>query len=223
MLGHLVLASLLAVSVQEHLEGAEIGDATQFVAFRTGGKYYGEREDGAGRTVVRGSWRIDGQRLTVKVSSCKGPACRTFGKPWSAMVAVVAERAMTVRSEGESPPLSSGSYYCRSQGCEKRIGVELVSHRRRTDVMQRLLDFLIDKNRTRDVTVVWIGAERPAPQPRSSIEWCTRDEARGKEGAQLVAADLATLPWFGKVTPTRAKGDCLFDVRVVVGDEVTPK
>lgn len=214
-----VIASMLALSVQDHLEGAEIGDATQFVAFRTGGRYYAERQDKAGKTVATGTWRIKGDTLDVKVSSCKGPACATLKKPWSAKVKLPAERAMTLQST-ENAPLATGSYYCRSQGCEKRVGVELVSHARHTDVMRQLLDFLIDSNRTRDVTVVWISDERIAPQKKSAVLWCGREERRAKESAIDVAKDLRTLSWFGQVEPSAGPKDCLYDVRVIVGDEV---
>lgn len=215
-----VIAALLASSIQDQLEGAEIGDATQFVAFRTGGKYHAEHKNKAGRTVAKGTWKIDGGRISVKVANCTGPACPTFGKAWSAEVEVPAERAMTLKSEPATAPLKTGSYYCRSQGCEKRIGVEVVSHRPRVDVMRGVVDFLIDGNRARDVTVVWRGKERPAASARSSVSYCTRDEARAKQGAELVAADLSTLGWFDKVTPQKGEADCLYDVRVVVGDEV---
>lgn len=216
----IVVASLLSVSVQDQLSGAEIGDAVQFVSFRTDGKYHAEREEKGGKTVARGFWKLDGSKLEVKVTSCKGPGCKGFGKSWKAEVALTAERAMTLKTAPAEAPLKSGSYYCRSQGCEQRIGVELVSHQRRVDVMQHLLDYLIDKNRTRDVTVVWIGPASAGAQDRSALHYCERDADRGKKGADLVAADLSALGWFDKVTPKSAGKDCLFDVRLTVGDEV---
>jgi hypothetical protein len=217
----ILISTMLAMSVQDHLEGAEIGDATQFVAFRTGGRYYAERMETRGiRTVARGKWRVEGDRVDVKISSCRGPSCTSLGKPWSARVVVHADRAMTVRSQGSHAPLTSGSYYCKSQGCEKRLGVELVSHARRAGVMDRLLEFLIDKNRTRDVTVVWIGQGQPPPSANTRVIWCGREGDRGKQAAELVMADLAQLGWVDRPRVERGAVDCLYDVRVVVGDAI---
>jgi hypothetical protein len=216
----ILISSMLAMSVQDHLEGAEIGDATQFVAFRTGGRYYAERMERGARTVARGKWRVAGDRVEVKVTSCRGAACASLGKPWSAQIAVLADRAMTVRSQGSHAPLSSGSYYCKSQGCEKRLGVELVSRAGRPDVMDRLLGFLIDQNRTRDVTVVWIGEGQPPPTSSTRVIWCGREGERGKRAADLVMADLAQLGWVDRPRVERGALDCLYDVRVVVGDNV---
>lgn len=219
----LVVCSVMAISVQDHLNGAEIGDATQFVVFRTGGTYYAERKERSGRTKAKGKWTVRGDRLEVKVASCQGPSCASLGKPWSASVAIRAERAMTVKSEEPHAALPSGSYYCARQGCEKRIGVELVSHAQRADVMKGLLEYLIDKNRARDVTVVWIGQERTAPQQGTRVLWCGRENVRAKTGADLVVADLRQLGWVGQPRLVQGPSDCLYDVRVIVGDEVRPR
>ncbi len=47
MLDALLMASavLVNVSVQEQLEGTEIGDAVQYIAFNSGGGYQAKRED----------------------------------------------------------------------------------------------------------------------------------------------------------------------------------
>jgi hypothetical protein len=216
----LLVSSMLAVSVQDQLNGAEIGDATQFVTFRTGGSYYAERKERSGRTQAKGSWRVRGDRVEVKVASCRGPSCDTLGKPWSADVSILAERAMTLRSDGAHAALPSGSYYCARGGCEKRIGVELVSHTQRMDVMKRVLEYLIDKNRSREVTVVWIGEERSAPQQKTQVIWCARESDRAREGAELVTADLSALGWVGRPRVLKGPSDCLYDVRVIIGDDV---
>jgi hypothetical protein len=218
----LLVSSVLAVSVQDQFNGAEIGDATQFVSFRTGGSYYAERRERSGRTQVKGTWRVRGERIEVKVSSCRGPSCDELGKPWSADVAILAERAMTVRADVANSALPSGSYYCARGGCEKRIGVELVSHSQRMDVMNRVLEFLIDKNRSRDVTVVWIAKERIAPQQQTRVIWCARESDRAKNGAELVMADLRELGWVGRPRLAHGPSDCLYDVRVIIGDDVQP-
>lgn len=216
----LVVCSMMAISVQDYLNGAEIGDETQFVVFRTGGTYYAERKERSGRTKAKGKWSIRGDRLEVKVASCQGPSCATLAKPWSAAVEVRAERAMTVKASEAHAALPSGSYYCARQGCEKRIGVELVSHSQRPDVMKRLLEFLIDKNRSRDVTVVWVGQERTATQQSTQVIWCGRENDRARRGADLVMGDLRELGWVGQPRLTQGPADCLYDVRVIVGDEV---
>ena len=215
----LLVSSMLAVSVQDQLNGAEIGDATQFVSFKTSGSYYVERKEHSGRTQAKGTWRVHGDRLEVKVASCRGPSCDTLGKAWSAEVAIPAERAMTLRSDPHAA-LQSGSYYCSHGGCEKRIGVELVSRTQRSDVMKPVLQFLIDKNRSRNVTVVWIGDERTPPQTQTQVIWCARESDRARHGAELVAADLSELGWVGRPRVNKGPSDCLYDVRVIIGDGV---
>jgi hypothetical protein len=221
---HLVLALLAAASVQEYLDGTEIGDKSQSLSFQNGGKYLSERDEGkAGKTTSEGTWRVEGNKLAVKVSSCKGPACKgPFGQGFDADVTVTAERAMTVRSATADSPLATGSYYCHHNGCEKRLGVLLQASRMRPAVMKQLLDFLIQKNFPRNVTVVWWGKKLPEKQAASSITWCTREEERGKKGAELVAGDLAELPWVGKLEPQAGEADCLYDVRVVFADSTEP-
>jgi hypothetical protein len=216
----LLVCSVMAVSVQDYLNGAEIGDETQFVVFRTGGSYYAERKERSGRTKAKGKWTVRGDRIEVKVASCQGPSCATLAKPWSASVEVRAERVMTLKSEEAHAALPSGSYYCARQGCEQRIGVELVSHEQRTDVMKRLLEFLIDKNRSRDVTVVWIGQERSAPRQATQVILCGRENERAKTGAALVTGDLRELGWVGQPRLSQGPAECLYDVRVIVGDDV---
>lgn len=215
------LAVLGTITIQEQLDGTEIGDANQYIAFNSGGGYHAEREGPKGKTTARGTWAVKDDTLEVKIDACKGPACNELGKGYTAKLQLVAERAMTVSSSFNQGPLSSGSYYCRFQGCEKRTGVLLVTHGAKANVMKYLVDFLVDQNRTRDVTVVWWGAKTTAGSPTSQITWCPREEKRGKDGAQLVAKDLALLKWFGKVEPRpESTPDCLYDVKVLVGDDV---
>ncbi len=218
----ILLSALLATSVADQLDGTEIGDATQYVAFQSHGKYVAEREDKAGKTSAKGTWAVDGDKLEVKVTSCRGPACKsTLGKGYTANLHVVAERAMTVKAAPDDAPLGTGSYYCRYQGCERRSGVQLVSFGAKAVTMKYLVDFLIDKNRSRDVTVVWWGKKAEKSQPVSTIRQCARDPERAKKTAELVTQDLATLTWVGKlkVEPVAEK-DCLWDVQVTIGDEV---
>lgn len=222
MLPIVLVAVLSGISVQEQLDGTEIGDETQYIAFNSGGVYVAEHEDKkAGKTHAKGTWAVKDNRLEVKIASCKGPRCNTLGKSYGSDISIVAERALLVKSTLEGGPLSSGSYYCRFQGCEKRTGVLLVTHGARANVMKYLVDFLIDQNRTRDVTVVWWGKKLPEAHATSSITYCPRDLKRSKDGAELVSKDLAELKWFGKVAPSPTpETDCLWDVKVVVGDTV---
>lgn len=212
---------VLGVGVQDFLEGAEIGDANGYVALETGGKYHAEKSDKAtGKTVVKGSWALKGDTFWVKAITCTGPACKDAKKDFQAQVAVVAERAMVVKSTPANSMLPSGSYYCRFQGCEKRFGVELLSKGAKALTMNYLLDYLIDKNRKRDVTVVWWGKKLQSEAGKTRIETCAREPERSAKAAALVAADLAELPWFGNVeTVVSAEKDCAFDVRVYVADD----
>lgn len=218
----LSLRLILAISVQDQLDGTEIGDAVQYVAFQSGGKYVAERDDKkAGKTAAHGTWSVDGNKLTVKITGCKGPACKELGQGFSSDIDIVAERALTVNTTPNTGPMTSGSYYCRFQGCEKRTGVEIVTHAGRPVVMKYLVDFLIDKNRSRDVTVVWWGKKLADKQPVSKIEYCNREPDRAKKGAELVAKDLGELSWLGKLEPKpSAEKSCLYDVRVFVADDV---
>lgn len=219
----LLLSVVLAISVSDQLDGTEIGDATTYVAFQSHGKYIAEKEDkAAGKTHAVGTWAVTGDKLEVKITSCKGPACKQIGTSYSSDIDVVAERALTVKTTPDGGPMSSGSYYCRFQGCEKRTGVEIVTHAGRSVVMKYLVDYLVDKNRTRDVTVVWWGKKHDVKAPTTQVTYCERDGERGKKGAEVVAKDLGELPWIGKVEP-KASTDksCLYDVRIVVADDVT--
>src|SRR4051812_43758983 len=94
----LLLTLVLAVSVQDQIEGAEIGDNVQTMTFATDGKYSAERKDKAGKTQAKGTWQLEGEALEVKVSSCKGPSCKTLGRGFTSNVAVMNERALTVRT-----------------------------------------------------------------------------------------------------------------------------
>ncbi|HVE81428.1 MAG TPA: hypothetical protein VND93_01215 [Myxococcales bacterium] len=222
MLAQLLVAAALGISVQDQFDGAEIGDASQFIVFETGGKYRAETE-AKDKTVAKGTWSVQGDVLEVKVASCKGPACDKLGKGYKADVSVVAERAMTVRSTPPDSPLSSGSYYCHFGGCEKRTGMVLVTHSARAPAMKYLLDYLIDKNVSRGggLTVVWWGKKAADKAPQTEITWCGREEARAKAGAEQLAKDLSELAWIGAVTPRpSAAKDCLWDVQLTVKDDV---
>ncbi|HZN93869.1 MAG TPA: hypothetical protein VFB81_14255 [Myxococcales bacterium] len=222
MIAQLLLATALGISVQDHLDGAEIGDANLTIAFESGGKYRAETEGAKEKTVARGTWAVQGEVLEVKVSSCKGPACDKLGKGYKAGVSMVSDRAMTVRTSAPDSPLGSGSYYCHYGACEKRVGVMLVTHSAKAPVMKYLLDFLIDKNvgRGGSGTVVWWGKRMPDKAPGTELTYCTRDEDHSKKGAELVARDLAELAWLGVPAPkASATKDCLYDVQLVVKDD----
>jgi hypothetical protein len=217
----LLLALVLSASVQDQLEGAEIGDANQYLTFQSGGKYIAERSDKkAGTTNVKGSWEVKGDGVDVKIDSCKGPACKEIGKPYRAEIGIVAERAMTVKST--DGVFSSGSYYCHYQGCEKRVGIEVAGHSAKPLSMKYVVDHLIDKNRGRNTTVVWWGKHIDDKQPETTITYCTRELEKAKKGAEAAAADMGELSWLGKIVPKpTADANCLFDVRIVIGDAVT--
>jgi hypothetical protein len=216
----LLLALMLTTSVEDQLEGAEIGDANKYLVFGSGGKYSAEISDKkAGTTAAKGTWKVSGDSVEVKIASCKGPACKELGQGYKADVGVVSDRAMTVRSS--DPIFQTGSYYCHYQGCEKRIGVMLVGGKSLST--KYALDFLIDKNRGRNVTIVWIGKKSEEKNPVTTVSYCTREEARAKPGAEAVQKDLAELPWLGKTElKAAADKDCLWDVKVALGDEAVP-
>jgi hypothetical protein len=221
MLAHLLLATVLGISLQDHLDATEIGDANLTIAFETGGKYRLETE-GKDKTQAKGTWAVQGDSVEVKVASCKGPACATLGKSFKADVSLVAERAMLVRSDPPDGPLKSGSYYCHYGGCEKRLGVQLVAHGARAPVMKYLLDLLIDRNVAAggSKTVVWWGKRLAEKAAATELTYCARDGERAKQGAEQVAKDLAALPWIGALTPKpSADKDCLYDVQLVVKDD----
>lgn len=230
---HLVLAAVLsALGVQEQLDGAELGDATYFVSFESGGKYRAETtppKGGPAPTAAQGTWKVTGSTLEVTVAGCKGPACAVYGKNYKAEVAVLSDRAVTFKLTPDDGVLKSGSYYCSRGGCEKRLGVLLVTHSGKPLAMRSVLDFLIDKNvprtdadRRDDMTVVWWGKRVADKQPQHQLTYCTREPDRGKHAAELVAKDLAELPWIGKLEPKAGPADCLYDVQLMVADTVQP-
>ena len=216
----LLLALVLHVSVQDQLEGAEIGDAIQAITFATDGKYRAERKEKIGTSRAKGTWTVQGGALDVKITSCTGPACKTFGQSFQGNVSVRGDRAMAVKASSESAALASGSYYCHYQGCEKRLGVELTSHGAKGGVVRYLLDFLIEKNHGRNVTVVWWGDRLKTAQAQTQVTYCRREEARAKAGADAVAKDLRELSWLGNPQVTPGETDCTYDIRVQVGDTV---
>jgi hypothetical protein len=229
---HLILTAVLsALSAQEQLDGAEIGDATHYVAFESGGKYRAETTPPkkGQATVAQGTWKVTDSTLEVTISSCKGPACDVYGKSYKAEVAVLSDRAVTMRVTPEDGALKSGSYYCSRGGCEKRLGVSLVTHGAKPLAMRSVLDFLIDKNVPRtnadqraDMTVVWWGRRIADKAPQHQLLYCARDPERGKHAAEQVARDLAELPWIGKLEPKPGPKDCLYDAQLVVADTTEP-
>jgi hypothetical protein len=225
MLPALLTAFVAATpATADFIDGAEIGNAEGFVAFESHGKYHAEKIDKAkGNTVLNGTWTMNGDTVEAKPAGCKGPACKELNKPYKAEVTAVAERAMMVKADPPDAMFAGGSYYCHYLGCEKRTGVELLSKGAKAMAVNFLLDTLIDKNRKRDVTVVWWGKKLADNVVKSRIEYCPRESDRAKKGAELVAADLAELPWIGKLEPTEtAEKDCLWDVRVFVADSAMP-
>ena len=221
-----LLSAVLAAtpSAQDLIDGSEIGNADGYVAFESQGKYHAEKVDKAkGNTVLRGAWTIKADVIEVKLSSCKGPACKELNKPYKAEVSAAAERALLVRAIPSDAMLPSGSYYCHYLGCEKRVGVELSSKNAKAKSVNFVLDTLIDKNKGRNSTIVWWGRKLAADVKKSYLEYCPREAERAKKGAEEVAADLATLPWVGKLEPSpSAEPDCLWDVRVFLADDLTP-
>ena len=226
MLTALLLAVVSATPNPEDLiDGAEIGNADGFVAFESHGKYHAEKIDKAkGNTVLRGTWLMSNEGvIDAKPTTCKGPACAALNKPYKAEVQAVAERGLLVKSVPADTMFPTGSYYCHYLGCEKRTGVELLSKGAKANAVNYVLDSLIDKNRKRDVTIVWWGKKLADDVKKSSIQYCTRELERAKKGADLVAGDLAELPWIGKLEISESpEKDCLWDVRVLLADEIAP-
>lgn len=201
----------------DFLDGSEIGDAKQHVALRSKGVYEGH----AGKTTATGTWTVTDDTLTVTAKSCAGPECAAYKKDFTAKVAVMAPRVMVVQSTAPTPLLQSGSYYCHYLGCEQRIGIVISSQLPRR-VLNAVEDALIDQNRGRDATVVWIGDKAAQPSQDTRIEVCGRDAERAKKGVELLTADVKkALPWIGapKVVEPPVTG-CLWDVRLVVSDAV---
>ncbi len=225
MLLTVLTAALAAVpTAQDLIDGAEIGNADGYVAFESHGKYHAERTDKAkGPTVVKGSWTLTDGVVEVKLASCKGPACKEINKPYKAEVTAVAERALLVKAIPTEAMLPSGSYYCHYLGCEKRVGVELLTKNAKANGVNFVLDTLIDKNKARNSTIVWWGRKLADDVKKGRIEYCPREEERAKKGAEEAASDLATLPWVGKLdVAMTAEKDCLWDVRVFLADDLTP-
>ena len=219
----LVLLLLGQSNQQLHdwLQGAEIGDREQAMTFGSTGRYRAERKDSAGQTFAHGTWELRGSTLSVTVSNCKGPACKTFGLNFRAELAVVGGRALTVNPTPAEVPFARGSYYCHYQGCERRIGVRVLANGAAPAAVQAVLDRLVASNVGRNNTVVWSAAPADAPLPRSAVEFCPSGGELAQKGTQVTAADLAGLDWLGAGTPTAAASpDCLWDVQVTVGDAV---
>lgn len=206
------------------LDNAEIGDAVQYISLRSRGAYEGELVDKAkGNTKVQGSWKVEGDTLQVKATSCKGPACKDAKKDYTAKATVAAERALLLETTAPAPFLPSGSYYCHYLGCEQRLGIEVVSNGANVRALHAVLDHLIEKNRGRNTTVVWIGARPTTETKQSRVEVCGRDPVRAQQALDLVKADFAETSWFGEVAVVSEPiTGCLWDVRVVVRDDVTP-
>jgi hypothetical protein len=207
-------------SVHDWLEGAEIGDREQSMTFASKGGYRAERHDTLGQTQAHGAWKLNGGTLTVTVSTCKGPHCKTFRKSFTAEVAVVGERALTVDPTPSDVPFARGSYYCHHQGCEKRIGVRVMAHAAPSPAVRAVADRLIDHNVGRNTEVVWWAPRMEAPAEVSSLLYCPREAELAPKAAAMVVSDLAGLDWLGPLTPGAASGDCLWDVQVTVGDSV---
>ncbi len=243
----LLVSLVLAFSAQQQLEGGEVADGPVHSTFGPGGKYSVVKHDkAAGDTRADGKWTATGDSVEVKVASCKGPACKGFEAGFKADLVMVGERAMTVKSTPADAALGSGAYYCRYQGCARRIGVMVAGHDAQPLAMRFLVDFLIDKNRGRDTkthadralagsswvepsdddkpaeqTVVWEGEKAADKLLAPTLTYCTRNEAVGKKAADQLAKDLAELPWVGRpVAKASADAACLWDVRLLVGDDV---
>ncbi len=205
-------------NIHDWLEGAEIGDREQAMTFSSTGRYRAERKDAAGQTLARGSWKLSGSTLSVTVSSCKGPHCKTFGTSFSAEVAVVGERALTVDPTPADVPFARGSYYCHHQGCERRVGVRVVTHTAPAAAVQAVTERLIERNVGRNTTVVWSTPGVGAPLEHSRVQYCPSGGELAENGAQATVMDLAGLDWLGPLQPTAATSDCVWDVQVTVGD-----
>lgn len=226
-----MLTALIAISLAQlptpidFIDNTEIGDAKQYIGLRSRGVYEGHLVDKAkGETVVSGTWKmVNGDTVEVKATGCKGPACKDAKKDYTAKVSVAAARAMMLQSTAPAPFFPSGSYYCHYLGCEPRIGVEVLSKGANLKAMHAVEDALIERNKGRNSTVVWIGARPEGDTSKSRIEVCGRDPEKSKLGLEQLKGDLATAPWFGEVTVVEAPAkDCLWDVRLYVRDDVQP-
>jgi hypothetical protein len=244
----LVLAIVLSAGVQQQLEGGEIADGPFHLQFNPGGKYKAVKHDkAAGPTTADGTWAVTGATVEAKVAECKGPACKEFGDGFKGDVTMVAERAMTLKVTSATAAPKSGAFYCRYQGCARRHGVLVTGKDAKPVALRYLIDFLIEKNRSRDPkthaeralagsswvepadedkpseqTVVWLGEPLTEAQGETSLTYCKRNEAHAKKAADLLAKDLGELSWVGRPVPKpSADASCLWDVQVVVGDGVT--
>lgn len=208
----------------DFLDNSESGDALQSTQLRSHGVYEGTAIDKAkGNTVTTGNWVIKDDTLEVKVTGCKGPLCKEQKKDWTAKVAVVAGRAMTVNSTAPKPLFQSGAYYCHYLGCEPRVGVEILSKGANLKALHAVEDHLIGHNVGRNTTVVWIGQRTDTDTAKSRIEVCGRDAEKAKKGLESLKADLADAEWIGEYTVVEApQTDCLWDVRFFVRDDVAP-
>ncbi len=226
-----MLTALLALSLSQlpspldFIDNTEIGDARQYIGLRSRGVYEGHLVDKArGETVVSGSWKmVNADTLEVKATGCKGPACKDAKKDYTAKVSVAAARAMTLQSTAPAPFFPSGSYYCHYLGCEPRIGIEVLSKAANLKALHAVEDHLIERNKGRNSTVVWIGPRPEGETTRSRIEICGRDPVKAKAALEELKADLTTAAWFGEVTVVEAPAkDCLWDARLYVRDDVQP-
>jgi hypothetical protein len=206
----------------DFVDNAEIGDATQYIQLRSRGAYEGHLVDKAkGNTTVKGTWKMNGDTIEVKATSCSGPACKDVRKDYSAKVIVEAARAMSIQSTAPTPFFPSGSYYCRYLGCEKRLGVEILSKGANHRILHVIEDKLIEKNRGRDATVVWIGERPTSDTSKTRVELCGREPERSKQALELLKADLAGEDWVGELAVVEElQKDCLWDVRLYVKDDV---
>lgn len=225
-----MLTALLTIALSQlptpmdFIDNTEIGDAKQYIGLRSRGVYEGHLVDKArGETVVKGSWKMNGDTIEVKATGCTGPACKDAKKDYTAKVGVAAARAMTLLSTAPAPFFPSGSYYCHYLGCEPRIGVEVLSKGANLKALHAVEDLLIERNKGRNSTVVWIGPRPETDTAKSRIEVCGRDPEKGKAALAELKADLATAAWFGEATVVEAPAkDCLWDVRLYVRDDVQP-
>jgi hypothetical protein len=128
---------------------------------------------------------------------------------------------MSIQSTAPTPFFPSGSYYCRYLGCEKRLGVEILSKGANHRILHVIEDKLIEKNRGRDATVVWIGERPTSDTSKTRVELCGREPERSKQALELLKADLAGEDWVGELAVVEElQKDCLWDVRLYVKDDV---
>lgn len=225
-----MLTALLTITLSQlptpmdFIDNTEIGDAKQYIGLRSRGVYEGHLVDKVkGETVVKGSWKMNGDTIEVKATGCTGPACKEAKKDYTAKVGVAAARAMTLLSTAPAPFFPSGSYYCHYLGCEPRVGIEVLSKAANLKALHAVEDHLIERNKGRNSTVVWIGPRTDTDTTKSRIEVCGRDPEKSKAALAELKADIALATWFGEVTVVEAPAkDCLWDARLYVRDDVQP-